>query len=84
MRRFFTGTYFGIFGLMAGSLAALLINMDILNQHFDVFVVLGSLVTAAAGFFTAFFLGREKEEPTESELLPDEHIDNEDDKENLQ
>lgn len=85
MRRFFTGTYFGIFGLMIGSLAALLINMDILHQHFDIYVILGSLVTVAAGFFTAFFLGREKEEPVaESELLPDEHIDDEDHKEDLQ
>ena len=83
MKKYFTGTYFGIFGLMIGSLGALLINMDIIHQQFNASVILGSLITTAAGFFTAFFLGREKDVPEESELLPDEHIDDKKDEEHL-
>lgn len=83
MKKYFTGTYFGIFGLMIGSLGALLINMDIIHQQFNASVILGSLITTAAGFFTAFYLGREKDVPEESELLPDEHIDDKKDEEHL-
>ncbi len=59
MRKFKTATYVGITGLLIGSMAALLISMELPTLTIGVGAVLVSVVTCVAGFFTAFFLGRE-------------------------
>ncbi len=59
MKRYHQATYFAIFGLMTGSLAALLISMELYAVSFTVLMICISAVTAAVGFFTAYFLGRE-------------------------
>jgi putative membrane protein len=59
MRKFKTATYVGITGLLIGSMAALLISMELPTLTIGTGSILVSVVTSAAGFFTAFFLGRE-------------------------
>ena len=59
MRKFKTATYVGITGLLIGSMAALLISMELPTLSIGVGSVIVSIVTCVAGFFTAFFLGRE-------------------------
>ena len=59
MRKFKTATYVGITGLLIGSMAALLISMELPTLSIGVGSVVVSIVTCVAGFFTAFFLGRE-------------------------
>ncbi|MBR5280557.1 MAG: DUF368 domain-containing protein [Clostridia bacterium] len=59
MRKCKTATYAGITGLLIGSMAALLISMELPTLTFSFGTVAVSVVTCVAGFFTAFFLGRE-------------------------
>lgn len=59
MRKFKTATYVGITGLLIGSMAALLISMQLPTLTIGIGSILVSVVTCVAGFFTAFFLGRE-------------------------
>ncbi len=59
MRKFKTATYSGISGLLAGSMVALLISMNLATISVGIGAVVVSIVTCVAGFFTAFFLGRE-------------------------
>lgn len=59
MRKFKTATYTGILGLLIGSMAALLISMELATLNIGVGAIIVSVVTCIAGFFTAFFLGRE-------------------------
>lgn len=59
MCKFKTATYSGITGLLIGSMAALLISMKLTTLTFGLGTIVVSVITCAAGFFTAFFLGRE-------------------------
>ncbi len=59
MRKFKTATYSGISGLLVGSMVALLISMNLATISVGIGAVVVSIVTCVAGFFTAFFLGRE-------------------------
>ena len=59
MSKFKTATYVGITGLLIGSMAALLISMQLPTLTIGIGSILVSVVTCVAGFFTAFFLGRE-------------------------
>ncbi len=59
LKKYYSATYFAIFGLMVGSFAALLINMKLYEVHYSVVLVFVSLITVTVGFFTSYFLGRE-------------------------
>lgn len=59
LKKFPGATYVAILGLMVGSCVALLINMELYTLSPSIIVILVSALTAVAGFFTSFFLGRE-------------------------
>lgn len=59
LKKFPGATYVAILGLMVGSCVALLINMELYTLSPSIIIILVSALTAVAGFFTSFFLGRE-------------------------
>lgn len=59
MKKFKGATYTGILGLLIGSMAALLISMELATLQIGIVGILVSIVTCVTGFFTAYYLGRE-------------------------